>query len=77
MMKIEVFGPGCAKCKRLEKNVRKAVEKGNIDAEVVKIEDINEIAERGVFITPALFVDGKKMVAGAVPKPDAIIKMLK
>jgi len=58
-VRIETFGSGCTKCKRLEKNVRKAVSRLGIEAEVIKVSDINEIAERGVMLTPAMFIDGE------------------
>ena len=75
-MKIEVLGSGCAKCKRLHKNVEKAVKKAGIKAEVVKIEDITEIMERGVMMTPGLVIDGKVVSRGRVPYVDEIIGLL-
>ena len=64
MVKIEVLGPGCPKCQKLEKNVRAAVEEMELDAEVTKISDIKEIASRGVLMTPGLVVDGKILSSG-------------
>lgn len=66
MTKIEILGTGCAKCKRLVKNVEKAVADLGIDAEIIKIEDITEIIERGVMLTPGLIVDGELKVSGRV-----------
>ena len=77
MKKIEVLGTGCAKCNRLEKNVQKAVKEAGIQAEVKKIEDLNEIMNRGVMMTPALFIDGEAVTVGKVPSVDEIINMLK
>ncbi len=76
-MKIEVLGSGCAKCKRLEKNVEKALKKASIKAEVKKVEDITEIMERGVMMTPGLVIDGKVVSTGKVLSPDAIVMLLK
>lgn len=76
-MKIEVLGSGCAKCKRLHKNVEKAVKKTKVDAEVVKIEDIAEIMERGVMMTPGLVIDGEIVSRGKVPGVDEIIEFIK
>lgn len=76
MVKIEVFGPGCAKCKRLEKNVEKAVKELGIQAEVVKIEGIEEIMDRGVMMTPALFIDGEAKAIGRVPNVDELKRLL-
>jgi small redox-active disulfide protein 2 len=64
MLKIEVLGPGCPKCRLLEQNVRAAVEEMELDAEVTKVSDIKEIASRGVLMTPGLVVDGKVVSSG-------------
>jgi thiol-disulfide isomerase/thioredoxin len=47
MVRIEVLGTGCAKCKSLLKNVEKAVQESGIQAEVVKVDNIKEIMDRG------------------------------
>jgi small redox-active disulfide protein 2 len=76
-VKIEVLGTGCLKCKRLEKLVHQAVEELGITAEVVKVEDIEEIMNRGIMITPALYIDGEAKAVGRVPTLDEIKSMLK
>ncbi|MDD3978211.1 MAG: thioredoxin family protein [Methanomicrobium sp.] len=75
-MKIEVFGTGCMKCKRLMKNVEKAVSESGVDAEIVKIEDITEIMERDVMFTPALAVDGELKVSGRVADVSEIKELI-
>lgn len=77
MIKIEVLGTGCAKCKRVLKNVEKAVSTTGIEADVKKIEDINEITSRGVFMTPGLVINGELKAMGRVPPVSEIIEMLK
>jgi len=67
-MEIKVLGTGCAKCKSLEKITRKAVEELNLDANVVKVEDIQKIMEYAVMRTPALVIDEKVVLTGQVPK---------
>jgi small redox-active disulfide protein 2 len=52
MMKIEVLGPGCKRCHTLEENVRTAVREMGIEAEVLLVSDIKEIAARGILMTP-------------------------
>ena len=66
MVKIEVFGTGCLKCKRLMKNVEKAVKELGIEADIIKIEDITEIMDRGVMLTPTLAIDDEIVVSGRV-----------
>jgi small redox-active disulfide protein 2 len=63
-MRIQVFGPGCARCKELAENTRKAVEELGLDVEVEKVEDLREMAKAGILSTPALAVDGKLRLSG-------------
>ena len=77
MVKIEVLGTGCAKCKSLTKNVEKAVSELGIHAEVVKVDSIQEIMDRGVMITPALYIDGKSVMTGKIATVEEIKRMLK
>jgi small redox-active disulfide protein 2 len=77
MVKIEVLGTGCAKCKSLTKNVEKAVQELGIKAEIVKVDSIQEIMDRGVMMTPALYIDGKSMMSGRTATVEEIKKMLK
>ncbi len=75
-MKIEILGTGCAKCKSLTKNVEKAVAELGIQAEIVKVDSIQEIMNRGVMMTPALVVDGVVKVAGRIPKIEEIKNLI-
>ena len=77
MVKIEVLGTGCAKCKSLAKNVEKAVQELGIKAEIVKVDSIQEIMNRGVMMTPALYVDGESKMMGRTATVEEIKKMLK
>jgi small redox-active disulfide protein 2 len=76
MVKIEILGTGCAKCKSLLKNVEKAVQESGIQAEVVKVDSIQEIMDRGVMMTPALYIDGKSIMVGRTATVEEIKKML-
>ncbi len=76
-MKIEILGTGCHKCKATEKVVRKVVEELGKDVEVVKVEDLQDIVDRGVMMTPAVVVDGEVKIVGHVPTADEIKKLLK
>jgi small redox-active disulfide protein 2 len=75
-MKVEVLGTGCAKCKRLTKNAETAIKELGIEAEVVKVDDITEIMDRGVMLTPALAVDGELKVSGRVADVKEIKEIL-
>ena len=76
-MKIEVMGTGCAKCKSLLKNVEKAVSDSGVQAEIIKVDSIQEIMDRGVMLTPALYVDGESKLMGRTATVEEIKKMLK
>ncbi|HBG71289.1 MAG: redox-active disulfide protein 2 [Bacteroidetes bacterium GWF2_43_63] len=71
-MEIKVLGTGCANCKNLEAAVRKAVEELNIDATVVKEEDIMKIMGYGIMRTPGLVIDEKVVLSGRVPSVSEI-----
>jgi small redox-active disulfide protein 2 len=72
-MKIEVFGPGCAKCTKTYDTILEVVKKHNKEADVIKIDDINELVNRGVLSTPAVFIDGVQKLAGRVPDEKIIL----
>jgi len=75
-MRIEILGMGCPKCKQAMANAEKAVGEAEVQAEIVKVEDLGEIASRGVMMTPALAIDGEIKVVGKVPTVDEIKKLL-
>lgn len=66
-MRIQVLGPGCAKCKELTKRTETAVQQLGLETAVEKVTDIAEIMKFGVMITPALVIDGTVKIAGRVP----------
>ena len=66
-MKIDVYGPGCPNCKRLEQLTKEALANLGEDAEVTKVEEVVAIADAGVMRTPALAIDGKLVLQGRVP----------
>jgi len=75
-MTLKVLGPGCANCKRLEANVRKAVDQLGLDVTIEKVEDYPAILGYGVQSTPALVRDEAVIVSGRVPSPRQIAEML-
>ena len=76
MKTIEVLGPGCNNCKRLEANAREAVMMAGVEAEVIKVTDYAEIAAHGVLSTPGLVIDGKLVSAGRIPSAGDIAEWL-
>ncbi|MDD5628292.1 MAG: thioredoxin family protein [Elusimicrobia bacterium] len=76
-MKIEVFGPGCAKCANTEQTIKAVLAELGRQAEVVKVTDITEMVDRGVMFTPAVMIDGKKVCEGKVPTAEMVKEWLK
>ncbi len=76
MMEIKILGPGCAKCKTLDKLTHEVVEKNGIKATIIKVEDIMEIIKYGVMSTPALVIDEKVVLKGRVPSADELKQLL-
>jgi len=75
-MIIKILGSGCANCKKLEENTRKAIEELGIQAEIVKVEDFKEIMKYGVMRTPAFVLDEKVKSYGKVLTIEEIKKIL-
>jgi small redox-active disulfide protein 2 len=67
MKVVEVLGPGCANCRRVEANAREALAIAGVEAEIRHVTDYREIAARGVMSTPGLVIDGKVVSAGRIP----------
>ena len=64
MIKIQVLGPGCAKCEKLAANAKQAADELGLDYTLEKVTDLNEILGFGVMTTPALVVDGEVKMMG-------------
>lgn len=75
-MEIKILGTGCSNCRNLEKATREAVAELNLNALVVKEEDIAKIMGYGIMRTPALVVNEKVLVYGRVPSVNEIKEML-
>jgi small redox-active disulfide protein 2 len=76
-MIIKVLGSGCANCHKLEGLAAKAVAELGLDAQVVKVTDIQAIMAYGVMSTPALVVDEELKLAGRVPSYDEVVTVLR
>lgn len=76
-MKIEILGTDCAKCKSLAKNVEKAVSETGIQAEVIKVNSMQEIMSRGIMMIPALVIDGETKSIGKALSVEEIKRFLK
>ena len=76
MKKIEVLGPGCKNCQRLEANAHEAVALAGVEAEIIKVTDYGQILAYGIMSTPGLVIDGKVMSYGRIPSSGDIAAWL-
>ena len=76
MRTVKILGAGCTKCKQTEAVVREAMEKFGIEADVQKIEDIQQIIQYNVLSTPAVVVDEVVKLKGRVPTINEIKEAL-
>jgi len=73
---IKVLGPGCPKCKTTYNNVLEAVKQMGIEADVRKIEDIEEMMKYNVLTTPVLMIDEVAKVKGRIADVKEIKELL-
>jgi small redox-active disulfide protein 2 len=76
MKKIQILGTGCPKCKTLMANTEAAVKALGIEAQIEKVEKIQDIMKFGVMTTPALVVDGRVKSSGKALNVEEIQKLL-
>lgn len=76
MKTIKILGTGCAKCKQTEAIIREVIAKEGIQAEVIKVEDIQKIMAYNILSTPAVVVDEVVKIKGKVPSAQEIIAAL-
>jgi small redox-active disulfide protein 2 len=77
-VKIEILGPGCKRCEQLYENTVTAVSKFDVSTgiEINKVKDIRYFAQKGIFVTPGLVIDGEVISAGKVLPAEEILKKI-
>lgn len=76
MMKIQILGSGCAKCRALTAVAEQAARDLGVEYELEKVTDVARYADFGVMFTPALVVDGAVKVSGKVPSLEETRQLL-
>ena len=66
-MVIKVLGTGCANCKNTEKLIKATAEELAVQVEVIKVEDIAEIAKYGIMSTPGVVINEEVVHSGGIP----------
>lgn len=77
MMTVKVLGAGCSKCKALEEKVRQLIAMHQLNFDVEKVSDLQDIMKYGIMTTPGLVINGKVKSAGTVPKDSQLLQWLR
>jgi small redox-active disulfide protein 2 len=75
-MRVLVLGTGCAKCDQLHATAQRAISLAGVEAELAKVETLEEIVKLGVAFTPGLVIDGEVKSQGSVPNLGQIVSWL-
>jgi small redox-active disulfide protein 2 len=71
-MEIKVLGPGCANCKKLNELANLAVKELNVEANIIYVTDLMEIANSGLLRTPGLVINNKIVSYGRIPSLEEV-----
>jgi len=77
-MRVEILGTGCKRCDQLYENALAAASSFGPEAGIAveKIGDVNYFAKMGVFMTPALVIEGEVVAVGKVVTAEEIQKRI-
>jgi small redox-active disulfide protein 2 len=75
-VRIQVLGPGCFNCDKIEKDVREVLAELKIPGDLSHVTDPVEIAKFGVLGVPALVINGRIVCVGTVPDRNRIKQWL-
>jgi len=75
-MKIRILGPGCPRCREVEKRTIDVLAEMNVAADVQKVTDIKEIMGYNILATPGLVINDKVKCSGRIPSKEEIKKWI-
>lgn len=67
MLTVKILGKGCANCKKLEAVARDAAAEAGVEAEFVKVTDMQQIMQYDLLSTPGLVINEKVVSSGRIP----------
>jgi len=76
-MIVKVLGAGCSKCKALEQRLLAMKAQYQLDIEIEKVTQLNDIMAYGVMMTPGLVIDDKLKIVGKVPREKELLKWIR
>ena len=77
MLTIKVLGPGCANCKKLEEVARAAAASLGVEANIIKVTDMQAILAYDILKTPGLVINEKLVSSGRIPTPDTVAEWIR
>jgi small redox-active disulfide protein 2 len=75
-MKIRILGPGCPRCREVEKRTINVLAEMNVAPDVQKVTDIKEIMGYNILATPGLVINDKVKCSGRIPSKEEIKKWI-
>ena len=75
-VRIQVLGPGCFNCDRMEQIVREVLAELKIPGDLSHVTDPAEIAKYGLMGVPALVINGRVVCVGTLPDRNRIKQWL-
>ena len=75
-LSIRILGTGCARCEKLETDIRQILSSEKIAAECDHLRDPGEIAAYGCFAYPGIVINEVLKCSGRVPTPEELKTLL-
>lgn len=75
-MKVQILGIACPECDQVTANLAEALAQLGLDATIERIEDPGKVKSMGVYVTPAIVIDGEVKMAGKVASVEQIKRYL-
>ncbi len=63
-MKIQILGIGCGACQQMERDVRAILQKHQLEAQVERVDDLEQILTYRLWALPGLVIDGQVAACG-------------
>ncbi|MEO7888230.1 MAG: arsenical pump-driving ATPase [Polaromonas sp.] len=75
-MQIKVLGTGCSKCRSVIAMIERMALAGNVEVEITRIENPDEIRRLGAASTPAVMINGGIVHSGGIPAHEEVQRWL-
>jgi len=75
-MIVKVLGSGCTKCELLQQRLVDLKDKHQLEIEIEKVTQLNDIVNYGVLMTPGLVINEKVVSSGKLPQDEEILKWI-